>query len=94
MPISTGEMFTSKKAILTLPSKTIAKRLSAKAYRARGGIYYRKGDFDAAIADCSKAIEIDPTNIEAYHNRGAAYDKLGEREKARQDVKKANELYQ
>jgi len=53
---------------------------------------YDKGDYDKAIADYNKAIEIDPKYAQAYYNYGFAYNKLGEFSKADADIKKAKEL--
>jgi tetratricopeptide (TPR) repeat protein len=38
-------------------------------YTNRGSAWYRKGQFDNAIADFSEAIQRDPNNIAAYRNR-------------------------
>ena len=35
--------------------------------------WLRKKDYDRAIADLSKAIELDPRNADAYAARGSAY---------------------
>jgi tetratricopeptide (TPR) repeat protein len=47
------------------------------------------GEFDKAIADCNKAIELDPKLAPAYGNRGQAYMKKGELDKAITDFNKA-----
>ena len=44
------------------------------------------GDYEAAIASLSKAVEADPTNADAYNLLGFSYRKLG-------DVDKAFEYY-
>jgi tetratricopeptide (TPR) repeat protein len=50
-------------------------------------MYRNKGEFDKAIADFSKAIELDPNYAEAYFNRAYAYHrKGGEVAKARSDL--------
>jgi tetratricopeptide (TPR) repeat protein len=43
------------------------------AYGNRGAAYGGKGDYDQAIADCTRAIRLDPNYADAYSNRGAAY---------------------
>ena len=43
------------------------------AYTNRGLEYWAKGEFDRAIADHNKAIEIDPRLALAYINRGVAH---------------------
>ena len=37
------------------------------AYNNRGTAWFYKGDYDRAIADCSKALELNPRYAEAYH---------------------------
>jgi len=49
-------------------------------------------EYQKAIDDCSKAIELDPKNADAYNNRGNAYASLGEYQKAIDDCSKAIEL--
>lgn len=48
-------------------------RNDASAYNKRGIAYTAKKDYDNAIADFTKAIEIDSLNIEAIINRSTAY---------------------
>jgi len=43
---------------------------SATDYYNRGVARQNKGDADGAIADYTKAIELDPKNFSAYNNRG------------------------
>jgi lipoprotein NlpI len=47
---------------------------AGRAYEYRGNALARKGDYERAIADITKAIEIDPEFSYAYGNRGSAYD--------------------
>ena len=51
---------------------------NAGAYNNRGNAYDEKGDFDAAIQDYNKAIELQPDYAGAYNNRGNAYDEKGD----------------
>jgi len=39
----------------------------------RGIVYYNKGDYDQAIKEFTKAIELNPGFAEAYGNRGTTY---------------------
>ncbi|MBN1190690.1 MAG: tetratricopeptide repeat protein [Dehalococcoidales bacterium] len=57
-----------------------------------GNANYRQKKYDAAIADYSKAIELDPSRGIAYSNRGAAYSAKGENEQALDDHNHAIEL--
>jgi tetratricopeptide (TPR) repeat protein len=51
-----------------------------------------KGQYDQAITDYNKAIEIDPRFATAYYNRGRSYYLKNEYEKSWEDVNKAQEL--
>ena len=54
--------------------------------------FWQIGKTDKAIADYSKAIEIDPKYAEAYCNRGVAYGKIEQWDKAIADFNKAIEI--
>ena len=63
------------------------------------GVYYQqgvnwegKGDYERAVANYSKAIELDPKFAEAYYGRGSAYYFKGEYDKAWKDVHKSQSL--
>ncbi len=64
----------------------------AKAYNIRGFSWYKKGDYDEAIFDYTKAIELNPRYAEAYYNRGIAFDDKGDYDRAIFDYTKAIEL--
>ena len=61
-------------------------------YYNRGKAYASKGQYDQAISDFNKAIEIDPGFATAYNNRGIAYFYKREYDKAWEDVRKAQGL--
>jgi Flp pilus assembly protein TadD len=48
-----------------------------------------KGDYERAIADFTKAIEIIPKMTAVYHHRGLAYEALGRRADAIADYRRA-----
>ena len=50
------------------------------------------GDYQGAIKDYDKAIEINPKDAEAYYNRGAAKLGLGQKDSGCLDLYKAREL--
>ena len=61
----------------------------ARPYYNRGLIYYQQNKFTQAIADYTKAIEIDSRLEEAYYNRGIAYAKQSDLNQAVSDYNKA-----
>ena len=63
------------------------------AYGTRGNAYFNKGDYDSAIADASKVIEINPKSAAGHFNRGLAYDQKEEgKDRAIADYTKAIEV--
>ena len=63
----------------------------ALAYYNRGNAYHSKGQYDQAISDFNKALEINPRDVTAYNNRGSAYLEKGLYDKAWEDVHKAED---
>ncbi len=64
----------------------------AEAYYNRGVAWQNKGQYDQAIADYGKALEINPRYAEAYSNRGAAWQSKGQYDQAIADYGKALEI--
>ena len=60
----------------------------------RGDAYYDFGDKEAAIADYTEAIKINPENAEIYNKRGDIFYELEDKEAAITDFQKATEIYQ
>jgi tetratricopeptide (TPR) repeat protein len=60
----------------------------ALAYFNRGYAYGEIGDYEKAIVDYSKAIELNPSDALAYYNRGLDYHNKGEVPKAVSDLEK------
>jgi tetratricopeptide (TPR) repeat protein len=65
---------------------------SPEACNKRGLVWSKKGDYDRAIADFSKALALNPGYDEAYFNRGFAWDQKGNVREALSDVQKALSL--
>ena len=66
---------------------------NAAAYNYRGYSHILAGDFDRALADYTKAIDLRPLYADAYYNRALVYDMhKNEREKAIYDFTKAVQL--
>ena len=59
---------------------------------AKGVAAYRKGDLDAALADLSRAIELNPTFMLAYVNRGIVLYRMGKLDLALADVARARRI--
>jgi tetratricopeptide (TPR) repeat protein len=66
--------------------------LNYRAYNNRGKAYRSKGQYDAAIKDYDKAIELKSDCAEAYYNRGNALNSEGQYDAAIRDYDKAIEL--
>ncbi len=60
-----------------------------EAYYNRGCCHFDIKDYEAAIADFSQAIQIDPNQVIAYTARGNAHLALGNTTKAELDFQKA-----
>jgi len=73
----------------TLP---INAQNSAEEYFISGVGKLASGDYQGAINDFNKAIEINPKDADAYYNRGFAKAKLGDYRKAIEDFNKAIEI--
>lgn len=61
-------------------------------YLNRGGAYRDKGNYQEAIVDFSKAIELNSKDERAYNNRGVVYRDKGEYQAAVADFTRAIEL--
>ncbi|BBM88035.1 tetratricopeptide repeat protein [Candidatus Uabimicrobium amorphum] len=70
----------------------IEQNPTAESYNKRGVCHYNKGDYDTAIADFTKAIEVQGDFANAYDNRGACYHKQELYEQAIADCNKALQL--
>ena len=64
----------------------------ATAFISQGNEKRNRGDYDGAIADFDRAIEIDPDNAGAYHGRGEAKRGKGDYDGAITDCDRAIEL--
>ena len=98
MPIYTA-VGVSKAALESL-TKYLAIELAPKfaaAYDSRGYARSKKGEYEKAIADFDKAIDLgrgDPNVAGAYMNRGLAYKALGMKTEAIANLVKCIELSQ
>jgi tetratricopeptide (TPR) repeat protein len=63
-----------------------------RAFYWRGSAYFRKGDYDRAIADKTRAIELYPDFAVAFCDRGISYMEKGDHDRAIADWTRAIEL--
>ncbi|KPK97248.1 MAG: hypothetical protein AMJ95_10125 [Omnitrophica WOR_2 bacterium SM23_72] len=66
----------------------------SRPYIQRGNAYFAKGDFERAISDYNKLLEIDSNPFDAYSNRGLAYQNKGDFDRAIFEYNKALEISQ
>ena len=64
----------------------------AKEHMIKGNGYFGQSQWDEAITEYSKAIELNPRLVEAYENRGMAYENGKDPDKAIIDYTKVVEL--
>ena len=88
--IGTGVVFTSAATILAIPEKVQAE--SASYYYNRGIEKNKGGDYYGAIADYTRAIELDPRYGNAFGNRGITKKKLGDMKGACSDWRESASL--
>ncbi|MBF0542694.1 MAG: tetratricopeptide repeat protein [Nitrospirae bacterium] len=82
-----------QKSTESLPQKTIDLPLQTAAdYYNRGDSYFKSKDYQQAIKDYNKAIELNPKYAKAYYSRGCAYSILGNVQQAISDYKIAAAL--
>jgi tetratricopeptide (TPR) repeat protein len=55
-------------------------------------MYRDKGEYDTAIFDFNKAIELGPKLAKAYFNRAYAYNRKGDKAQARADLDKCIQI--
>lgn len=73
-------------------SRRAAEKTADTDYFDQGVYCAQRGDYDTAIANFSKAIEIDPRDADVYRNRGLAWKLKGEYERALSDYREALEI--
>ena len=62
----------------------------AEAFRNRCSVYEEKGERDAAIRDCDRAIELNPDDLDARRWRAVAYLNKGDYDRAIADYDQAS----
>ncbi len=64
----------------------------AQLYLIRGEVFEKLKNYEAAIEDYSRVIEMNPKLAQAHYSRGQAKARMGDKESACVDWKKASEL--
>lgn len=67
--------------------------LTAYDYNSRGEGEYASGEYKKAVASFTRAIELDPSSLQAYQNRARAYAQQGIYDKAASDYIRGGEIY-
>jgi tetratricopeptide (TPR) repeat protein len=70
----------------------VLTRFEKEGIKIRGLGYEEKGQYDEAISNYTKALEINPRDAEAYYNRGVVYNRKGQYDEAISDFTKALEI--
>lgn len=78
-------------AVCKLPDEPIMG--SARMYSNRAALNIKRGAFQYAIEDSTRALRVDPRFRDAYQNRAWAYVKLGKHEMALRDANTMVHLY-
>ena len=78
--------------LVALVSLTTAYCQTANEYVNMGYSKHKLKDYSGAIADYTKAIEIDPNKSSAYYGRGLSKLVLGQKDSGCLDLSKAGEL--
>jgi tetratricopeptide (TPR) repeat protein len=87
-----GDDATNSRVVNNLKAIQFGENDVAMAYTNRGCAYLYKGDFDKAILDIDKAVELQPDLSLAYYDRAGVYYSMGLYDKAIADYKKVVEL--
>lgn len=89
--LSYADMAINKSNSLDLEEQI--KRDLPVAYKMRGQIHYELKNYNQAILDFTKAIDLDPKLKSVYMDRGLAYYEQGNNLKANQDFKSAGKFH-
>lgn len=76
-----------------IPAGTSEPSYSAEDFYESGKTVLAEGNIDAAVADLTEAINLDPSMADAYISRGEAYQATGKVKLAETDYIRAGEIY-
>ena len=80
------------KAVIACSEAVRAHPADPRAYHMRGTVLAKNGDVGQAIADYTKAIQINAGYVPAYNSRALAYTSMGDYTRALADATMASEL--
>ena len=75
-----------------MPWSQTWKLRDAEAYFTQGIYHHKKGQYDEAISDYTRVLEMNPRDSKAYNNRGIVYGKKGQYDRTILDFTKAIEI--
>jgi tetratricopeptide (TPR) repeat protein len=55
-------------------------------------VYSQLNDYEGAVRDLSKAIELEKDNADTYYQRSLCFKKIGKTEESARDLKRAAQL--
>jgi tetratricopeptide (TPR) repeat protein/predicted aspartyl protease len=79
-------------AVATEAAATEAARADAAAFARRGTAFAARRQYDPAIAELTRAVELDSTNSEFFFERGVVYWRKGQSDAALTDFNRSLEL--
>ncbi len=82
----------NEQALETLNNMLKADANNPLAYDLRGTIYTASKDYDRALSDYDRAIELEPSFAQAYYNRGRIYSLLKRYDEALADLQMSAKL--
>src|SRR5205085_9849106 len=87
-----AELRREKEALFALAERENAARRMIAELNARGASKREQGDLDGALAEFTKALQLDPNHVLSLTNRGEIYRRKGDLTAAITDLAKAVEL--
>jgi Tfp pilus assembly protein PilF len=61
-------------------------------YLRRANTYIQAQEYDKALADCNRVLQLDPQNSEAFMTRAIVYNRKGDKARAGEDIERGLEL--
>lgn len=71
--------------------KSTDAKVNSVIYNHRGMVYFVQADYQKAVQDFTRAIQLNPNNFRAYNNRGLAFRMMKQYERAFEDFESSLE---